>query len=63
MINDRGDPNRELKKRKSECMCTLMKLEFFWKHTDNPKKWKIILFNAIIRTKLIYNSMKQQKNN
>ena len=54
MINDKGDPRREVRKRVSECMCTFKKLDTFWKYTDNPVKLKIIVFNSIIRTKLMY---------
>ena len=49
MINDKGNPRREVRKRVSECMCTLKKLDVFWIHTDNPIKTKIITFNAIIK--------------
>ena len=54
MINDNGDPRREVRKRIAECMCTFIKLDTFWKHTNNPIKLKIIVFNAIVRTKLMY---------
>ena len=54
MINDNGDPRREIRKMTSECMCAFKKLDTFWKHTDNTKNLKIIVFNAIIRTKLMY---------
>ena len=62
MINDKGNPKREVRKRVSECMCTMKKLDIFWKHTNNPKEWKIIVFNAIIRTKLIYGLESAQLN-
>ena len=62
MINDKGNPRREIRKRVSECMCIMKKLDIFWKHTDNPKKWKIIVYNAIIRTKLMYGLESAQLN-
>ena len=36
MLNDKGDPKREINKRISECMVIIKKLDPVWKHTDNP---------------------------
>ena len=62
MINDKGDPRKEVRKRVSECMATMKKLDCFWKHTNNTIKWKLITFNAIIKTKLMYGLESAQLN-
>ena len=62
MINDKGDPRKEVRKRISECMCIMKKLDNFWKHTNNPNKWKLITYNAIIKTKLMYGLESAQLN-
>ena len=54
MLNDRGDPIREIAKRKSECMAIMTKLDPVWKHLENPTRWKLIVWDAIIRSKLMY---------
>lgn len=62
MINDKGNPNKEVRKRVSECMCIMKKLDCFWKHTNNPQKWKLITYNAIIKKKLMYGLESAQLN-
>ena len=62
MINDKGDPRKEVRKRVSECIATMTKLDCFWKHTNNIVKWKWIAFNAIIKTKLMYGLESAQPN-
>ena len=62
MINDKGDPRKEVRKRIAECMCIMKKLDCFWKHTNNPIKWKLITYNAIIKTKLMYGLESAQLN-
>jgi hypothetical protein len=54
MLNDRGDPKREVNKRIGECYITWKKLETYWKHSDCSVKQKLIVYDAVIRTKLIY---------
>ena len=43
-------------------MCIMKKLDCFWKHTNNPIKWKLITYNAIIKTKLMYGLESAQLN-
>ena len=62
MINDKGDPRKEVRKRISECMCIMKKLDCFWKRTNNPIQWKLITYNAIIKTKLMYGLESAQLN-
>ena len=37
-----------------EVRCTWLKLNAYWKATRATKRWKIILYDAIIRSKLLY---------
>ena len=62
MINAKGYPRKEVRKRISECMCIMKKLDCFWKHTNNPTKWKLMTYNAIITTKLMYGLESAQLN-
>ena len=34
VLNDKGDPKREVNKRIAECFLTWESLESFWKHSD-----------------------------
>ena len=54
MINNKGDPIKEINRRKSECFLTWEKLETLWKHSDCDAKTKIRIFDAVIRSKLMY---------
>ena len=46
IINDKGDPEREIN--------TWKKLSEFWKHSDCSVRMKLCVYDAVIRTKLIY---------
>ena len=54
MINDRGDATKELKKRMADCQITWKKLEEYWKHANGTKREKLIVYDAVIRCKLMY---------
>ena len=54
MINDKGDPKKELAKRIADCMTILDRLDQCWKHVSNPTKWKIRVYDAVVRSKLMY---------
>ena len=54
MLNDKGDPKKEVSKRISECMAILNKMDPCWKHLENPTKWKLRIYDAVIKTKLLY---------
>ena len=45
---------RELNKRMGDVHNTWKRLEAFWKHSDCEGRFKIIAYNAVIRTKLMY---------
>ena len=54
MLNDKGDPNREINKRLAECYQTWKRLGEFWKHSDCSVCLKLGVYDAVIRAKLIY---------
>ena len=53
-MNDKADPERDIVKRKKDCMITLNKLHIFFYNSDNTVTRKMLMFNAVIRAKLMY---------
>ena len=53
-LNNRGDGARELSGRIAECMATLKRLDLFWGQSTCTKQFKLQVFNAVIRSKLVY---------
>ena len=53
-LNNKADIGLELQHRKQEVRKTWFKLNAYWKAKDTSKKWQIIVFDAIIRSKLTY---------
>ena len=53
-VNDRGDPQMELRHRLSVCMGVWKKLGLFFKSSDCSVRLKLQVFNAILRSKLMY---------
>ena len=54
VINQYGDPNKELTKRIGTCMTILNKLHLFWRHSDCSVRLKLQVYDAIVRAKLMY---------
>ena len=54
LINDKGDPTREVNKRISDCYLTWKRLAEFWKHSDCTTHMQLGIYDAVIRSKLIY---------
>ena len=54
MINDKGDTTKEINKRISECHLTWKRLDIYWKHADATEREKLIVYDSIIRSKLMY---------
>ena len=50
----KADTSSEVKARISTCMAIMQKLDIFWKKAECPMKWKILVFHAVIRSKLLY---------
>ena len=49
VINDKGNPQREINKRIADTYHTWKKLELLWKKTDPPIKFKIRVYSTIIK--------------
>ena len=48
------DPKHEIRKRISATMAILKTLDIFWIKTHCSKKWKLLVFNAVITSKVLY---------
>ena len=48
------DPKHEIRKRISATMAVLKKLDVFWLKANCSKKWKMLVYNAVIISKLLY---------
>ena len=53
-LNNKADSSKELQKRIADCMVVLNNLQLFWRHGDSSIKKKLEVYNAVIKTKLIY---------
>ena len=53
-INNRGDPAAEVTRRIRECMATLHTLHVYFYNSDNSVTRKLQMFNAILRSKVMY---------
>ena len=53
-INNKGDPSKELNQRISTCMSIFNRLHLFWRHSDCTIRLKLEVYDAIIRSKLMY---------
>ena len=53
-LNLKADTQREIKSRIGICMGIMRKLDLFWLHARCPIKWKVLVFDAVIRSKLLY---------
>ena len=62
VINDKGDPKKEISKRISERMVIWKRLGPLWKHTSNPTRCKLLVYDAIVRSKLMYGLESAQLN-
>ena len=53
-INEGADIRTELGKRIGKCIAILERLQVFWRHGNCPVKFKLTVFDAVIRSKLVY---------
>ena len=53
-INRDVNIQHEVLRKIQEVHCTWFKLSAYWKVTRASKRWKVIVFDAIIRSKLLY---------
>ena len=63
LLNDKGDATAEVRNRLTQCIIVWRKLELFWKHADCPTSFKLHVYDAVIRTKLLYGLESAQLNN
>ena len=54
LLNQKGNTRTELGKRISNAMTTLKKLDLFWIHSSCPIKFKLLVVDAVIRSKVLY---------
>eukprot|EP00974_Lingulodinium_polyedra_P112826 10920245-Lingulodinium_polyedra.AAC.1 len=52
VINERGDPAKEISKRLRDTMITWRRLSEFWKHANCSVRTKLNIYDAMIRAKL-----------
>jgi len=62
MVNDQGNPNEELKYRMADTMATWKKLDIFWREADLPIIFKLRVYDAVVKTKLLYGLESAQLN-
>ena len=53
-INVKDDPKLDVNTRLGSCFATLNKLNFFWRKSNCPTKFKLTVFDTVIRSKLVY---------
>ena len=44
----------EIQRRMATCIVTWNKLHLFWRHSNTPIRTKLIVFDAVVRSKLVY---------
>ena len=54
VISSSHDLRKEISNKISGCFATLNKLNFFWSKSNCPTKFKINVYDAVIRAKLVY---------
>ena len=52
-LNNKTHAYREVNKRMGDVFTTWKRLEEFWKHTDCDLRFKLIVYDAVIRAKLM----------
>ena len=53
-ITEKADPKHEIYRRISNTMPILKRLDIFWNKISCNLKWKMLVYNAIITTKILY---------
>ena len=54
LLPDTFDNRAEVSNRIGDCIATCNRLKLFWNKANTSIKWKIQVFNAIVRSKLLY---------
>ena len=50
----KADPHAEVTQQIQEVNRTMWKLNDYWKASEASKKWKILIFDAVLKSKLLY---------
>ena len=53
-VTQKIDPKHEIRKQISATMAVLKKLDIFWSKTRCGKRWKLLVYDAVITNKKIY---------
>ena len=53
-INTKDDPKQDINQRLRGCFAILNRLNFFWQKSNCPTRFKLSVFDAVIRSKLVY---------
>ena len=51
-----------IRETQGKCMVILKQLDPCWEHSENPTRWKRIIFDAVVRSKLMYGVESAQLN-
>ena len=54
ILTDTNDNHAEVNNRIADCIATANRLKVFWNKAANTVKWKLQVYDAIIRSKLLY---------
>lgn len=54
LLTDSFDNRAEVMNRLGDCVATCTRMTLFWNKANTSIKWKIQVFNAIVRSKLLY---------
>ena len=54
LLTDTFDNRAEVSNRVGDCIATCNRMKLFWNKANNSIEWKIQVFNAIVRSKLLY---------
>jgi len=54
LLTDTNDIHAEISNRMADCTTTANKLKLFWNKANTTIKWKLQVYDAIIRSKLLY---------
>jgi hypothetical protein len=54
VLSYKADPHMEVSQKIQEVNRALWKLTDYWKASDASRKWKLLIFDAVIKSKLLY---------
>ena len=54
VINDKADPAQEIRRRILSTMPILKRFDIFWNKTNCSKNWKLLVYNPVIISRLLY---------